>query len=129
LTSRLTDVPGSSEYVRASVIAYDYASKSTLLGVPPALIEQHGAVSEPVATAMAEGVRARTGVDVAVAITGIAGPGGGTPAKPVGTVVVAVLAPGQPAYVRTYSFIGGRALVKFQATQAALDRVRRMLER
>jgi nicotinamide-nucleotide amidase len=129
LTSRLTDVPGSSEYVRASVIAYDYGSKSTLLGVPPSLIEQHGAVSEPVASAMAEGVRSRTGVDVAVAITGIAGPGGGTPAKPVGTVVVAVLAPGQPAYVRTYSFIGGRALVKFQATQAALDRVRRMLER
>ena len=127
LTSRLTDVPGSSSYVRASIVAYAYEDKSALLGVPGALIETHGAVSEPVAVAMAEGIRERTGADVAIGITGIAGPGGATPAKPVGTVVIAVLAPGQPVYVRTYTFIGNRAMVKFQATQAALDRVRRML--
>jgi nicotinamide-nucleotide amidase len=126
-TSRLTDVPGSSAYVRASVIAYAYEDKTTLLGVPAELIATHGAVSEPVAVAMAEGIRARTKADVTVAITGIAGPGGGTPTKPVGTVVIAVIVPDQPAYVRTYSFVGGRAMVKFQATQAALDRVRRML--
>ena len=126
-TSRLTDVPGSSAYVRASVIAYAYEDKTTLLGVPAELIAAHGAVSEPVAVAMAEGIRARTKADVTVGITGIAGPGGGTPTKPVGTVVIAVIVPGQPAYVRTYSFAGGRAMVKFQATQAALDRVRRML--
>jgi nicotinamide-nucleotide amidase len=84
-------------------------------------------VSEPVAIAMAEGVRERTGADVTVGITGIAGPGGGTPEKPVGTVVIAAIVPGKPAYVRTYSFLGGRAMVKFQATQAAMDRVRRML--
>ena len=126
-TSRLTDVPGSSAYVRASVIAYAYQDKTALLGVPAELIAAHGAVSEPVAVAMAEGVRARTNADVTVGITGIAGPGGGTPTKPVGTVVIAVIVPNQPAYVRTYSFFGNRAMVKFQATQAALDRVRRML--
>jgi nicotinamide-nucleotide amidase len=126
-TSRLTDVAGSSEYVRASIVAYAYEDKTSLLGVPRDLIETHGAVSEPVAVAMAEGIRERTGVDVAVAITGIAGPGGGTDKKPVGTVVIAVIVPGQPVYVRTFSFIGGRPMVKFQATQAALDRVRRLL--
>jgi nicotinamide-nucleotide amidase len=127
LTSRLTDVAGSSAYVRASVVAYAYEDKTSLLGVPRETIEMHGAVSEPVAVAMAEGIRDRTGADVAVAITGIAGPGGGTETKPVGTVVIAVIVPGAPVYVRTYAFMGGRAMVKFQATQAALDRVRRML--
>ena len=126
-TSRLTDVPGSSTYVRASVVAYAYEDKTALLGVPTEMLETHGAVSEPVAVAMAEGIRARTGADVTIGITGIAGPGGGTPDKPVGTVVIAAIVPGQPAYVRTYTFLGGRAMVKFQATQAAMDRVRRML--
>lgn len=127
LTSRLTDVAGSSEYVRASVVAYAYEDKTSLLGVPKEMIESHGAVSEPVAIAMAEGIRHRTGADVAVALTGIAGPGGGTETKPVGTVVIAVIVPGRPVYVRTYVFMGGRAMVKFQSTQAALDRVRRLL--
>jgi nicotinamide-nucleotide amidase len=127
LMSRLTDVAGSSAYVRAGVVAYDNADKVALLGVPEALLEQHGAVSEPVAVAMAEGIRARTGADVAVGITGIAGPGGGSKAKPVGTVVIAVLAPGHPAYVRTFQFIGARTQVKFQSTQAALDRIRKSL--
>ena len=108
-------------------VAYDNGAKVKLLGVPTALIDEHGAVSEPVAIAMAEGVRGRTGADVAVSITGIAGPGGGSEQKPVGTVVIAVSVPAQPTFVRTYSFIGGRAQVKFQSTQAALDRVRRML--
>jgi len=128
LTSRLTDVPGSSSYVKAGIVAYAYEDKTALLGVPRAMIEANGAVSEPVAVAMAEGIRERTGADVTVGITGIAGPGGGTDTKPVGTVVIAVIVPGQPVYVRTYSFIGGRAMVKFQATQAAMDRIRRLLE-
>lgn len=127
LMSRLTDIPGSSEYVRAGVIAYAYEDKTALLGVPAEMLVAHGAVSEPVAIAMAEGIRARTDADVAVGITGIAGPGGGTDTKPVGTVVIAVLVPDRPTYVRTYSFFGGRAMVKFQSTQAALDRVRRLL--
>jgi competence/damage-inducible protein CinA-like protein len=127
LMSRLTDVAGSSAYVRAGVVAYDNADKMALLGVPEALLEQHGAVSEPVAVAMAEGIQSRTRADVAVGITGIAGPGGGSAEKPVGTVVIAVLAPGHPAYVRTFQFIGARTQVKYQSTQAALNRVRRML--
>ena len=100
LTSRLTDVPGSSSYVHAAVVAYDNRAKVKLLGVPTALIDEHGAVSEPVAIAMAEGVRGRTGADVAVSITGIAGPGGGSEQKPVGTVVIAVSVPAQPPFVR-----------------------------
>jgi nicotinamide-nucleotide amidase len=127
LMSRLTDVAGSSAYVRAGVVAYAYEDKTSLLGVPAEMIATHGAVSEPVAVAMAEGIRARTGADVNIGITGIAGPGGATPTKPVGTVVIAVLIRDLPIYVRSYSFVGGRAMVKFQATQAALDRVRRML--
>ena len=126
-TSRLTDVAGSSSYVRASVVAYSNEDKVKLLGVPEDLLKAHGAVSEPVAIAMAEGIRERTGADVAVGITGIAGPGGGSPEKPVGTVVIAAIVPGQPAYVRTYTFLGGRAMVKFQSAQAAMDRVRRLL--
>jgi nicotinamide-nucleotide amidase len=127
LMSRLTDVAGSSAYVRAGVIAYDNADKTALLDVPAPLIARHGAVSEPVAIAMAEGIKARTGADVAVGITGIAGPGGGTPDKPVGMVVISVLAPGRDAYVRTFNFLGARTQVKFQSTQAALDRVRRLV--
>src|SRR5262249_38811339 len=125
LMSRLTDVPGSSAYVRAGVVAYDNADKTALLGVPADLLARHGAVSEPVAIAMAEGIKARTGADIAVGITGIAGPGGGTPEKPVGMVVISVLAPGRDAYVRTFHFLGARAQIKFQSTQAALDRVRK----
>ncbi|HEX4565473.1 MAG TPA: competence/damage-inducible protein A [Vicinamibacterales bacterium] len=126
-SSRLTDVAGSSAYVRCGVVAYANEEKTSLIGVSAELIAAHGAVSEPVAVAMAEGIRERSGADVAVGITGIAGPGGGTPEKPVGTVAIAVIVRNQPAYVRTYQFIGGRAMVKFQATQAAMDRIRRML--
>jgi len=125
--SRLTDVAGSSAYVRGGVVAYSNEDKVALLDVSAGLIAAHGAVSEPVAVAMAEGIRAKTGADVSVGITGIAGPGGGTPQKPVGTVAIAVIVPDLPAYVRTYQFMGGRAMVKFQSTQAAMDRVRRML--
>jgi nicotinamide-nucleotide amidase len=127
LLSRLTDVIGSSAYVLGGVVAYSNDVKTAQLGVPEGLIEAHGAVSEPVAVAMAEGVKARTRADIGVAITGIAGPDGGTPQKPVGMVCVAVVGPDQVARVRTFSFPGGRPQIKFQATQAALDIVRRML--
>ena len=90
LTSRLTDVPGSSRYVGTSVVAYANDAKTALLGVAPALLEAHGAVSEPVAVAMAEGIRARAGADLGLGVTGIAGPTGGSPEKPVGTVAVAL---------------------------------------
>lgn len=127
LLQRLTDVAGSSEYVKGGIVAYDNDVKVAVLGVERTLIASHGAVSAPVAAAMAEGLRALIGADICVAITGVAGPGGGTGEKPVGTVVVAIQAPGQPLSVVTHQFPGGREMVRFQATQAALDRIRRML--
>jgi nicotinamide-nucleotide amidase len=128
LTSRLTDVPGSSVYVERSVIVYSNEAKTELLGVPKSVLDEYGAVSEPVAQAMARGIRERAGVDFGVGITGIAGPDGGTDAKPVGTVAIAVAGPrGDDLRVRTYHFAGGRAMIKFQAAQAAMDMVRRTL--
>jgi len=126
LASRLTDVPGSSDYVESGVVCYSNRSKVEWLGVPEALIAEHGAVSEPVARAMAAGIRGRASADVGVGITGIAGPGGGTAEKPVGTVAVAVALDGAEQ-VRTFQFFGGRDLVKFQSTQAALNMLRLML--
>jgi len=126
VTSRLTDVPGSSRYVERSVVVYSNDAKIELLGVPAELIEEHGAVSEPVALAMADGIRARARVDVGVGVTGIAGPGGGTPDKPVGTVAIAAMT-SSATRSRVFRFIGEREQVKFQASQAALDMVRRML--
>ncbi len=127
VASRLTDVAGSSDYVEAGVVAYSNRVKVEVLGVPEPLIAEHGAVSEPVALAMAEGMRARTHVDVAVAVTGIAGPGGGSEQKPVGTVALAVVGPGGGSRARIVRFPGDRAQVKFQASQAALDMLRRRL--
>lgn len=126
LMSRLTDVPGSSGYVLCGVVAYSNDAKTRLADVPPALIETCGAVSEQVAMALADGIRGRAGASVGVGVTGIAGPGGGTPDKPVGTVAIAVSGAGE-GRVRTHLFPGGRAQVKFSATQAALDLVRRAL--
>ena len=126
IASRLTDVPGSSRYLERGVVTYSNASKTDLLGVPAEMIAAHGAVSEPVAKAMAEGVRTRSGVDIGVGVTGIAGPDGGTPDKPVGTVCVAA-ASAAGTRVRTFRFVGGREMVKFQASQGALDMVRRLL--
>lgn len=126
LMSRLTDVPGSSAYVLAGVIAYSNDAKTSLAGVAPELIEAHGAVSEPVAMALADGIRERTGASIGVGITGIAGPGGGTPQKPVGMVAIAVSGVGA-GRVRTERFPGSRTQVKYWATQAALDMVRRAI--
>lgn len=128
MTSRLTDVSGSSTYVERTIVAYSNQAKIDLLGVPPSLIEQHGAVSEPVAQAMAQGIRTRAGVDLGVAITGIAGPTGGTDAKPVGTVCIALAGPSDDDLrVRTIRGIGSRVQVKFQASQYAMDMIRRTL--
>jgi nicotinamide-nucleotide amidase len=126
VTSRLTDVPGSSRYVLSGVVTYSNVSKTTLVGVQMALIAEHGAVSEPVALAMANGVRSRFDADVGVGVTGIAGPGGGSDQKPVGTVAIAAVTPVATAS-RVFRFLGEREQVKFQASQAALDMVRRML--
>jgi nicotinamide-nucleotide amidase len=124
-TSRLTDIPGSSEYVERSIVAYSNRAKIEWLDVPEALITAHGAVSEPVAQAMAAGVRKRAGVNVGVGITGIAGPGGGTEHKPVGTVCIAV--DGDRSIVRTFRFPGGREVVKSMSANWAIDMLRRYL--
>jgi nicotinamide-nucleotide amidase len=127
ITSRLTDVPGSSRYVDQSVVVYSNEAKTQLLDVPAELIREHGAVSEPVGLAMAEGIKVKAHAGVGVGVTGIAGPTGGSAEKPVGTVVVAAVTDSERR-VRTFRFFGERELVKFQASQAALDMVRRMLQ-
>jgi len=126
LASRLTDTPGSSRYFDRGVVCYSNQAKVDLVGVPEAAIRDHGAVSEPVARAMAEGIRRRGNVAVGIGITGIAGPGGGTPDKPVGTVAIAVVT-AEGERVRTFRFVGGRDMIKFQSTQAALNILRLML--
>lgn len=125
-TSRLTDVPGSSRYVDRAVVTYSNEAKTALLGVPAALIEAHGAVSDAVAVAMADAIRTAARTDIGIGITGIAGPGGGSAEKPVGTVAIAV-ATSAAIRSRLFRFSGERDQVKFQASQAALDLTRRML--
>lgn len=127
MMSRLTDVPGSSAYVAGGVVVYSNELKTSLVGVDAGLIAQHGAVSEPVAAALAEGIRGRSGAAVGVGITGIAGPAGGTPQKPVGTVCIAVAATDAPLRVRTFALFGTRAMIKFWSAQYAMDMVRRVL--
>ena len=129
VASRLTDVAGSSAYVQAGWVAYSNAAKVALLGVDAASIAAHGAVSEPVAQALAAGARERGGVDYGIGVTGIAGPGGGSPDKPVGTVYVALAGPDGARRARRLSLPGEREQVKFQASQAALDLLRRALLR
>ena len=123
---RITDVAGSSAWFTGGVVAYDDRVKVGLLRVPADVIAAHGAVSEPVGLAMAEGIRVRLGADLGVGITGIAGPGGGTAEKPVGTVVIAA-ATAHSSQVRTLRLVGDRPMVRVQAVNAALDLVRRML--
>ena len=108
-------------------MAYSNQAKTEVLGVPAELIAEHGAVSEPVALAMARGVRALARVEVGVGITGIAGPDGGTDAKPVGTVAIAVVGPGDRERVKTFLFPGDRLLIKALSALSAIDAIRRAL--
>lgn len=124
LGARLTAIPGSSDVVRGGVIAYANDVKEGLLGVPNELLQSHGAVSEPVAAAMAAGVAARVGASIGVGITGVAGPGGGLPEKPVGTVCFGLWLAGQASTTRAI-MIGDREEIRRRATQAALSLVRR----
>jgi nicotinamide-nucleotide amidase len=126
VAQKITDVPGSSDYFRGGVVAYANEAKSALLGVPETLLREHGAVSAPVARAMAEGVRARFGSDLAVATTGISGPGGGTAEKPVGLVFVA-LADDAGTHVDHFVFPLDRPRHRALTAQLALDWVRRRL--
>jgi nicotinamide-nucleotide amidase len=117
--ARLTEIPGSSDVLQGGLVCYSYASKSELLGVPADLIVEQGAVSEAVARRMAEGVLPRLNATLSVAVTGIAGPGGGTPDKPVGTVWFATAMAGDVRASRTV-FFGTRAEVRERAAQTAL---------
>ena len=123
---RLTNIPGSSRYVDRGVVVYSNEAKTDLLGVPAELIRAHGAVSAPVAEAMVRGVCRIGGTACGVAVTGIAGPDGGSPEKPVGTVFIGVASPAG-VEVRRFHFAGGREAVKGQSAQAALDMLRRAL--
>jgi nicotinamide-nucleotide amidase len=131
VAARLTDRPGSSDYVAGGVVAYSNEAKAQLLGVDPALIHAHGAVSEPVAEAMAMGALQRFGADTAVATTGIAGPGGGTAEKPVGTVCFSVMLgpPGAEGrkVTRTLRLPGNRSDIRERSTTVAMHLLRRIL--
>ena len=128
VAERLTRVAGSSDYFVGSAVAYSDRLKTILLGVSGDDLERHGAVSEPVALAMAQGVVERTGADFGVAVTGIAGPGGGSEAKPVGTVYVALAGPGaEQAEHRELHLPGDRLRVRQLASQWALEALRRRL--
>lgn len=124
LAERITSVPGSSDYFLGGFLVYNNRMKASLLGVDGELIARNGAVSEPVAEAMAAGARDRTGATWAVSVTGIAGPGGGSESKPVGTVVIGLAGP-NAARARTFRFLGSRERVRAMAAQTALDLLRR----
>ena len=127
ITSRLTDVPGSSAYVRAGWVVYSNDAKVDILGVDRELLRKHGAVSEPVARAMAVQARERAKVEYAIGVTGIAGPGGGSSQKPVGTVYVSLAGPEGQLWDCRLNLPGERERVKHQASQVALDMLRRAL--
>jgi PncC family amidohydrolase len=116
----VTEVPGSSAYLRGGIVAYADDVKRDALGVPADVLASHGAVSAQVAVAMAEGARARFGTDLAVAVTGVAGPDGGTAAKPVGLVYVAVASASAPV-VRRFLWTGDRTTNKRSSAAAALE--------
>jgi nicotinamide-nucleotide amidase len=126
VSAALTDVPGSSDAFLGAIVSYADEVKESLLAVPLPSLKAHGAVSEEVARAMAEGARRAIGADVAVAVTGVAGPGGGSPDKPVGTVWFAVADDSGTVAVLRHLF-GDRSGVRTRATMTALDLVRRRL--
>jgi nicotinamide-nucleotide amidase len=141
VSERLTRVPGSSDYFLGGAVTYTNELKTRLVGVPPEMLAEHGAVSEPVARSMAEGVRRALGSDYGIGITGVAGPGGGSEAKPVGTVHLALAGPPPPAPPprsgrgekeiqtdhRKVRFPGDRERIRWHASQLALEMLRRRL--
>jgi len=123
---RLTNVPGSSDYLDQVAVCYSNRAKVERLGVALEIIESNGAVSAPVAAAMAEGIRRRAGTDLGLSVTGIAGPGGGTPEKPVGLVYFG-LDDGREVRTTSAHFSGDRSTIKMRASQHAMDLLRRSL--
>jgi nicotinamide-nucleotide amidase len=128
IAGRITDVPGSSRYFRMGVVAYSNKSKADILKVNRKSLISYGAVSEQVAGEMAEGIKKTSGSDIALSVTGIAGPGGGTKKKPVGLVYIALVS-GRKKEVKKFVFPGDRKYIKFKISQAALDMIRQSLLR
>jgi nicotinamide-nucleotide amidase len=126
LAERITNVPGSSEFFDYGLVTYSNEAKITLLNVPEKILEDHGAVSEPVAKAMAENVRILAKADYGISITGIAGPDGGSVEKPVGLVFIG-FSDEQQTIAKEYRFIGSRTRIRFSSTHAALNMLRRKL--
>jgi nicotinamide-nucleotide amidase len=124
IAAALTHVPGSSDVVDRGFVTYSNEAKAEMLGVPPGLIAEHGAVSQPVAAAMAEGALARSLADVAVAVTGVAGPGGGSTEKPVGLVWFGLARRGQPVRTEHRVFPGDRTAVRAATVALALELLR-----
>jgi nicotinamide-nucleotide amidase len=121
IAANLTDIPGSSDVFERGFVTYSNDSKTELLGVPADLIDENGAVSEPVAHAMAEGALARSRADIAVAVTGIAGPGGGSAEKPVGLVFIGTAKKGDRTIVQRHVFPGDRADIRQATVLRALE--------
>jgi nicotinamide-nucleotide amidase len=124
IAAACTAMPGSSDWFDRGFVTYSNASKTQLLNVPAALIEAHGAVSQEVALAMAQGALTQSAAHLAVAVTGVAGPGGGTPEKPVGTVWIATARVGAPGHAHCFLFAGDRASVRMQTVAQAVRAVR-----
>lgn len=124
IAAACTSVAGSSDWFERGYVTYSNAAKVEAIGVDAALITAHGAVSEPVARAMAEGALARSRADIAVAVTGIAGPGGAVPGKPVGTVCFGLAQRGAATFTECRLFAGDRGAVREQAVQCALGLLR-----
>lgn len=120
IAHRITNVPGASQYLLGGVVAYSDDAKVTILGVEKQTLDSEGAVSEPVARAMAEGACARFGADLGIGVTGIAGPDGGTPDKPVGRVFIALAVPGDTR-VEMQTFSGDREAIKQQTADRSLE--------
>jgi nicotinamide-nucleotide amidase len=128
LAARLTELPGSSDYLKGGIVVYSNDAKIAQAGVPPELIERHGAVSAEVAQALAAGARARLGADIGVGITGIAGPGGGTEEKPVGLVWLSVITADGDPLTRSVNLPGSRADIRDRTTTVAMHLIRRALQ-
>jgi nicotinamide-nucleotide amidase len=127
IAKALTDLPGSSAWFDAGVVTYSYGAKEALLGVNPRTLERTGAVSEETVLEMVSGALARFGAGIAVAVTGIAGPSGGTPEKPVGTVWIGWKRRGGYAHAKLFQFPGNREAIRRQTVAAALIGVRKTL--
>lgn len=127
IAKALTDIPGSSAWFDCAVVTYSFEAKEGLLGVAPSTLEQHGAVSQECALEMASGALARYGASIAVAVTGVAGPTGGTPDKPVGTVWIAWKRRGGRAQAEAFRFDGDRDAVRRRTVAAALEGIRKIL--